>query len=97
MPTNDTQKNSPKFDSRARNALSIAQQVSMQIGHNFIGSEHLLFGILSQPQDGLPFQVTFIDNFSSTTVSQPFNFKSNSSELTSFLDVAPGLSTTIFR
>ena len=64
MPTNDIQKHLPKFDNRARNALSIAQQVSMQIGHNFIGSEHLLFGILSQPQDGLPFQVTFMDNFS---------------------------------
>ncbi len=54
----------PKFDARARNALAIAQQISIQLNHKYIGSEHLLFGILSQPQDGLPFQVTFLDNMS---------------------------------
>ena len=54
----------PKFDARARNALAIAQQLSIQLNHRYIGSEHLLFGILSQPQDGLPFQVTFLDNVS---------------------------------
>ena len=54
----------PKFDSRAKNALAVAQQIAIQLGHSYIGSEHLLFGILSQPQEGLPFQVTFIDNIS---------------------------------
>jgi ATP-dependent Clp protease ATP-binding subunit ClpC len=54
----------PKFDNRAKNALAIAQQIAIQLGHTYIGSEHLLFGILSQPQEGLPFQVTFIDNIS---------------------------------
>ena len=54
----------PKFDNRAKNALSIAQQIAIQLNHNHIGSEHLLFGILSQPQDGLPFQIAFIDNIS---------------------------------
>ncbi len=54
----------PKFDSRAKNALAVAQQIAIQLGHNYIGSEHLLFGILSQPQEGLPFQVTFMDNLS---------------------------------
>jgi ATP-dependent Clp protease ATP-binding subunit ClpC len=54
----------PKFDTRAKNALAIAQQIAIQLGHSYIGSEHLLFGILSQPQEGLPFQVTFIDNIS---------------------------------
>ncbi|HEY9886394.1 MAG TPA: ATP-dependent Clp protease ATP-binding subunit, partial [Vampirovibrionales bacterium] len=39
---------------------------AIQMGHKFIGSEHLLFGILSQPQDGLPFQMAFIDNVSNT-------------------------------
>ncbi len=56
----------PKFDNRAKNALAIAQQISIQLNHRHIGSEHLLFGILSQPQDGLPFQVTFLDNMSNT-------------------------------
>jgi ATP-dependent Clp protease ATP-binding subunit ClpC len=54
----------PKFDSRAKNALAIAQQIAIQLGHYYIGSEHLLFGILSQPQEGLPFQMTFIENIS---------------------------------
>lgn len=54
----------PKFDNRAKNALAVAQQIAIQLGHNYIGSEHLLFGILSQPQEGLPFQMAFIDNVS---------------------------------
>jgi ATP-dependent Clp protease ATP-binding subunit ClpC len=54
----------PKFDSRAKNALAVAQQIAIQLNHNYIGSEHLLFGILSQPQEGLPFQMAFIDNVS---------------------------------
>jgi ATP-dependent Clp protease ATP-binding subunit ClpC len=52
----------PHFDDRAKNALAVAQQMAIQMNHNHIGSEHLLFGILSQPQDGLPFQMTFVDN-----------------------------------
>jgi ATP-dependent Clp protease ATP-binding subunit ClpC len=54
----------PKFDNRAKNALAVAQQIAIQLGHNYIGSEHLLFGILSQPQNDLPFQVAFMDNMS---------------------------------
>jgi ATP-dependent Clp protease ATP-binding subunit ClpC len=54
----------PKFDSRAKNALAVAQQIAIQLGHNYIGSEHVLFGILSQPQEHLPFQVAFMDNVS---------------------------------
>ena len=54
----------PHFDHRAKNALAVAQSMAIQLNHNNIGSEHLLFGILSQPQDGLPFQMTFVDNMS---------------------------------
>ena len=54
----------PHFDNRAKNALAVAQQIAIQMNHTRIGSEHLLFGILSQPQDGLPFQITFIENVS---------------------------------
>ena len=53
-----------KFDVHARNALSIAQQIAQELRHNYIGSEHVLYGILSQPQDNLPFQMTFIDSMS---------------------------------
>jgi ATP-dependent Clp protease ATP-binding subunit ClpC len=56
----------PKFDSKAKNALATAQQIAIQMGHKYIGSEHLLFGILSQPQDGMPFQMAFIDNVSNS-------------------------------
>jgi ATP-dependent Clp protease ATP-binding subunit ClpC len=54
----------PKFDNRAKNALAIAQQVAQELRHAYIGSEHLLYGILSQPQDNLPFQMAFIDGMS---------------------------------
>ncbi len=54
----------PKFDNRAKNALAVAQQIAIQLGHHYIGSEHLLFGILSQPQEGLPFQMSFVENIS---------------------------------
>jgi ATP-dependent Clp protease ATP-binding subunit ClpC len=54
----------PHFDNRAKNALVIAQQMAIQMNHRHIGSEHLFYGILSQPQDGLPFQMTFVSNVS---------------------------------
>ena len=54
----------PKFDTRAKNALAVAQQVAQELKHAYIGSEHLLYGILSQPQDTLPFQMSFIDGMS---------------------------------
>ena len=54
----------PKFDERAKNSLAIAQNVAMELGHKNIGTEHLLYGILSQPQDGIPFQISFVDNVS---------------------------------
>jgi len=52
----------PKFDARAKNALAVTQQIAIQLGHGYIGSEHLVFGILSQPQDGLPIQMSFLDS-----------------------------------
>jgi len=55
----------PEFDQRAKNALATAQQIAIQLGHNYIGSEHLLFGILSQPQEGMPVQITFSDKMTS--------------------------------
>lgn len=62
--TDNSMSSLPKFDSLAKNALAIAQQIAIQLGHNYIGSEHVLFGILSQPQQNLPFQVAFMDNVS---------------------------------
>lgn len=47
----------PKFDNRAKDALALAQDMAIKKGHSRIGTEHLLFGILSQPQEGMPFQI----------------------------------------
>jgi len=55
----------PKFNDRAKNSLDLAQQVAVQLGHTNIGTEHLLFGILSQPQEDLPLQVSLIGNMES--------------------------------
>jgi ATP-dependent Clp protease ATP-binding subunit ClpC len=54
----------PNFDNRAKDALAQAQQIAVQLKHRHIGTEHLLYGILSQPQDGLPLQINLIGNSS---------------------------------
>ncbi len=54
----------PKFDNRAKDALTVAQQVAIQLGHSHIGTEHLLYGVLSQPQDGLPLQINIMGSMS---------------------------------
>jgi ATP-dependent Clp protease ATP-binding subunit ClpC len=54
----------PNFDNRAKDALAQAQQIAVQLNHRHIGTEHLLYGILSQPQDGLPLQINLIGNSS---------------------------------
>lgn len=58
--------NIPRFDPKAKEALAAAQQVAIELGHKTIGSEHLLYGILSQPQDGIPVQINVIGNMTNT-------------------------------
>jgi ATP-dependent Clp protease ATP-binding subunit ClpC len=55
----------PKFDTFAKDALSLAQQIAIQLNHAFIGTEHLLYAIISQPQEGLPLQINLIGNLGS--------------------------------
>jgi hypothetical protein len=38
-----------KFTARARSALHAADQEARQLGHDFIGTEHLLLGLLDEP------------------------------------------------
>ncbi len=38
--------NLDKFTKRARRALAIAQQEAQRLHHNYIGTEHLLLGLL---------------------------------------------------
>ncbi len=37
-----------QFDRLSRNAMNIAESLSKSLGHTYIGSEHLVYGILSQ-------------------------------------------------
>jgi hypothetical protein len=41
-----------RFTERARRAVDAAAVVARELGHNFVGSEHLLLGLFAQP-DGL--------------------------------------------
>ena len=37
-----------KFTARAEKALEYAQQLAMEMGHNYIGTEHLLYGLIEE-------------------------------------------------
>ena len=37
-----------KFTARAEKALEYAQEVAMELGHNYIGTEHLLYGLVEE-------------------------------------------------
>ena len=37
-----------KFTARAEKALEIAQELAMELGHNYIGSEHILYGLTEE-------------------------------------------------
>jgi ATP-dependent Clp protease ATP-binding subunit ClpA len=39
-----------RFTTRARAALACAQAESKELGHNFLGTEHLLLGLLHEPE-----------------------------------------------
>jgi len=42
--------NSAQFTQRAQAALRLAQEASVQLGHGYVGSEHLLLGLLKEGQ-----------------------------------------------
>ena len=37
-----------KFSETAKNAIESAEQIAISLGHNYVGSEHILFGIANQ-------------------------------------------------
>lgn len=37
-----------KFTARAEKALEIANEIAIELGHNYIGTEHLLYGLVSE-------------------------------------------------
>ena len=36
-----------KFTTRAKKAIEIASKVAQELGHNYIGTEHILYGLIS--------------------------------------------------
>lgn len=89
--------NTPRFDQKAKDALAVAQQVAVELGHRIIGTEHLLYGILSQPQDGMPVQINIIGNMTNTDMLQDLKLRGLSrfqetSEKNRFNNVLPEIS-----
>ena len=37
-----------KFTSRAEKTLEISKEIAIQLGHNYIGTEHLLYGLIKE-------------------------------------------------
>ena len=37
-----------KFTARAKKAIDLANEIAMELGHNYIGTEHLLLGTLRE-------------------------------------------------
>lgn len=37
-----------KFTSRAQKAIEIANNIAMELGHKYIGTEHLLYGLIAE-------------------------------------------------
>lgn len=45
-----------KFSEASKNALESAEKIAIQLGHNYIGTEHILYGLVSE-EKGLAFKV----------------------------------------
>ena len=37
-----------KFTNRAQKALELAERIAMDLGHNYIGTEHILYGLAKE-------------------------------------------------
>ena len=37
-----------KFTTRAKKVIEIADEISIKIGHNYIGTEHILYGLVTE-------------------------------------------------
>ena len=37
-----------KFTNKAKKAIEIADEISLQLGHNYIGTEHILYGLVKE-------------------------------------------------
>ena len=37
-----------KFTTRAKKVIEIADEISIKLGHNYIGTEHILYGLVTE-------------------------------------------------
>ena len=58
-----------KFTARAEKALELAQELAMELGHDYIGSEHILYG-LAEEGTGVASKVLEIQNVHSENIKQ---------------------------
>jgi ATP-dependent Clp protease ATP-binding subunit ClpA len=52
QPSSGQSGNSARFDTLARNVLRLAQEEAQRFQHNYIGTEHLLLGLLRETEGG---------------------------------------------
>jgi ATP-dependent Clp protease ATP-binding subunit ClpA len=48
VPTSDEVPDRVPFAPRAKKAIQLAVREALQLGHNYVGTEHLLLGLLSE-------------------------------------------------
>ena len=58
-----------KFTARAEKALELAQDLAMELGHNYIGTEHLLYG-LAEEGTGVASQVLINQNVDTENIKK---------------------------
>ena len=56
-----------KFTNSAQNVLEIAKEIAIELGHNYIGTEHLLYG-LTEEDNGVASKVLENQNINSENV-----------------------------
>ena len=56
-----------KFTNRAQKAIEIANEIALELGHNYIGTEHILYG-LSEEGSGVASKVLANENISSNDI-----------------------------
>ena len=56
-----------KFTNSAQNVLEIAKEIAIELGHNYIGTEHILYG-LTEEENGVASKVLENQNINSENV-----------------------------
>ena len=56
-----------KFTSRAQKAIEIANEIALELGHNYIGTEHILYG-LAEEGSGVASKVLTNENVTSEDI-----------------------------